>query len=402
MARRSIFALMALLAYSAFPRSCDAAAKAFDFRDPKGVNTVVVTLDSLLEPVAGVASGVSGEVLFDPENPKAATGRIVVETASLRLVNDRFTETARGERGLDAKSHPTIEFALKRVRDVRRSGTTGFVGTVDGEFTCHGVTRPVTVPLRAAYLEGKARDRNRRTGGDLLVLRTTFTIKRSDFQIAPGLAAELLAEEVEIRANVVGVRPDTTSTPLQPGLAPTPVVPAAGGRVALGEGVTDVTLPSVRGGEPVPLLADRTQKATVAVFLSAFCPVSGAYDERLRALGEEYGRRGVRFVAINASAEETSDEAAEHLKRARFPFPMVKDPGNVVADRFEAMVTPEVYVIDAGGVLRYRGRIDDSQDAAKVRSRDLHEALEALLAGRKPPRAEAKAFGCVIERVKKG
>jgi len=216
-----ILAILALLAYPHLSRPAQAAAKRFDFKDPKGVNTVVVSLDSLLEPVAGVASGVSGEVEFDPDNPKAATGRIVVETASLRFVNDRFTQTAHSERGLDAKSYPTITFALKRVREVRRSGTSGYVGTVDADFTCHGVTKTLTVPLRAAYLAGKARDRNRRSDGDLLVLRTTFTIKRSDFQIGTGLAAELLAENVEIRANVVGVS-DTSpatasiSTPLSP------------------------------------------------------------------------------------------------------------------------------------------------------------------------------------------
>jgi hypothetical protein len=81
---------------------------------------------------------------------------------------------------------------------------------------------------------------------------------------------------------------------------------------------------------------------------------------------------------------------------------MVRDAGNKLADRFQAAVTPEAFVMDAAGVLRYRGRIDDSQEATKVRSRDLHAALEAILAGRQPPRAEAKAFGCLIERVQGG
>jgi polyisoprenoid-binding protein YceI/peroxiredoxin len=395
-----ILACLALLAYPHLTRSSDAAPIRFDFKDPKAVNTVVVTLDSLLEPVAGVASGVSGEVQFDPENPKAATGQIVVETASLRFVNDRYTQTALSERGLDATAHPTITFALKRVRDVRRSGTSGYVGSVDADFTCHGVTKSLTAPLRAAYLAGKARDRNRRGDGDLLVLRTTFTIKRSDFQIATGPASELLAEDVEIRAAIVGVSGEAASIPLQPASSPAqhplPV------RFALGESVADVELASVRDGQKVSLLSDRSQKATVALFLSASCPVSGAYDERLRKLGEEFGRRGVRFVAINASAAETTAEAAEHLVRARLPFPMVKDPGNVVADRFQASVTPEAFLIDGHGVLRYRGRIDDSQDAARVRSRDLRDALEAVLAGRQPPRSEAKAFGCLIDRVKGG
>jgi polyisoprenoid-binding protein YceI len=292
-------ALLGLLVYPHLtPAAADAAAKQFDFKDPKGVNTVVVSLDSLLEPVAGVASGISGMVEFDPENPRATTGRIQIETASLKFVNDRFTQTAHSERGLNATAHPTIEFSLKRVRDVRRSGTTGYVGTVEGEFSCHGVTKPITVPLRAAYLAGKARDRNRRTGGDLLVLRTTFMIRRSDYQIATGLAAEMLAEEVEIRANIVGVSPDAPATTPKPATAP--AAQPASSRAVIGDLMTNASLPSVRDGAAVALLGDRSQKATVAAIVSAFCPVSGAYDERLRVLGKEDGRKAVRFVAINA------------------------------------------------------------------------------------------------------
>jgi polyisoprenoid-binding protein YceI len=260
LAHLRILALLGFLAYPHLTPEAQAAAKRFDFKDPKAVNTVVVTLDSLLEPVAGVASGVSGTVEFDPENPKATTGRILIEASSLKFVNDRYTQTAHSERGLNAKAYPTIEFALKRVRDVRRSGSTGYVGTVDGEFTCHGVTRPITVPLRAAYLAGKARDRNRGAGGDLLVLRTTFTIRRGDYQIASGLAGEVLAEEVEIRANLVGVSPDSPATAPQPATAP----------------------------------AARPATERVAHFLSGFGIGDGTCVQRRRTAGEEYGREGVR------------------------------------------------------------------------------------------------------------
>lgn len=375
-----------------------AAAKRFDFRDPKGVNAVAVTLDSLLEPVTGIATGVSGTVEFDPADPRRTTGKIVVDVTSLDFGNERYTQTAHSARGLDAASHPTIEFVLKQVKSVRRSGEYGYVGQVEGEFTCHGVTRPVTIPLRATYLEGKARDRNRRQGGDLLVLRTLFTIKRSDYKIAEGLASELLAEEVEIRASIVGVAPEGAAPAPAAAPATAPAARPDTARVALGQPVANFTLPSATDGRPVLLFDGGNRQATVVIFLSAFCPVSGAYDERLRAMAERYAARGVRFLAVNADASETAAEAAEHAARGRFPFSMLKDSDALVADRFQAMVTPEAYVIDAGGVLRYRGRIDDNQDPARVRQHDLQAALDAVLAGRTPARAETKAFGCLIQR----
>jgi polyisoprenoid-binding protein YceI len=186
-----------------------AESKTFDFKDPKSVNTVTVTLDSLLEPIAGVASGVTGSLLFDPDRPREASGKIVIDVASLQFPNSRYTEAAHGPRGLEVQKYPQIEFVLKRVRDVRKEGTNSFSGTVEGDFTCHGVTKPITVPVRAVYLPGKARDRNRQMEGDLLVLRTTFTIKRTDYGIANGVLPELVADEVEIRAAVVGLAPQS-------------------------------------------------------------------------------------------------------------------------------------------------------------------------------------------------
>ena len=189
-----------------------AAPKAFDFKDPKGVNAVVVTLDSLLEPVSGIARGVTGTVQFDPDRPEETSGKIVVEVASLQFPHERYTATAHGERGLDGQKYPNIEFALKSVRNVKKTGSNVFQGTVVGDFSVHGVTRSLAVPVKATYLPGKAAARNRGAAGDLLVLRAVFPIKRGDFDISRGLSAELLAEEIEIRVAIVGAAPQASTS----------------------------------------------------------------------------------------------------------------------------------------------------------------------------------------------
>jgi peroxiredoxin len=108
----------------------------------------------------------------------------------------------------------------------------------------------------------------------------------------------------------------------------------------------------------------------------------------------------VLFVGINSNKTEPTDEVAQHAKQHGLTFPILKDPGNKVADLYDARHTPEVFVVDPSGVLRYHGRIDENyEDASKVTSPDLKNALNALLSNKPIAKAETKAFGCSIKRV---
>jgi thiol-disulfide isomerase/thioredoxin len=140
---------------------------------------------------------------------------------------------------------------------------------------------------------------------------------------------------------------------------------------------------------------------TVVTFIATQCPVSNAYNDRMIALYKDYSSKNVKFVFVNANRSEPASEVREHAKRVGFSFPVYKDPDNVIADRFDAQVTPESYVIDNGGVLRYHGSIDDEMNVARVHTQRLRLALDALLAGKPIPATETKAFGCTIKRVRK-
>ena len=78
-----------------------AAPQSFDFKDPKGVNNAVFKLDAPLESINGSANGISGTVSFDPENPAATTGKIVVATASLTVPNPMQKEHLHSANWLD-------------------------------------------------------------------------------------------------------------------------------------------------------------------------------------------------------------------------------------------------------------------------------------------------------------
>ncbi|MGA7416150.1 MAG: redoxin domain-containing protein [Bryobacteraceae bacterium] len=140
---------------------------------------------------------------------------------------------------------------------------------------------------------------------------------------------------------------------------------------------------------------------TLVMFISVQCPVSNAYDDRMNELYKDYASKGVRFIALNANRTEQAPAVQEHAREHGFQFTVYKDENNVVADKFGATVTPETYVIDASGVIRYHGSIDDAQNISRVTTQRLRLALDAVLAGKEPPQTETKAFGCSIKRASK-
>ncbi len=139
---------------------------------------------------------------------------------------------------------------------------------------------------------------------------------------------------------------------------------------------------------------------TVVTFIATQCPVSNSYNQRMSDLYKDYTAKNVKFIFVNANRSEPASEVREHAKRVGFPFPIYKDPGNILADRFDAQVTPENFVIDSSGVIRYHGAIDDNMNESRVHTRTLRAALDALLAGKPVPSTETKAFGCTIKRVR--
>ncbi|MGH9719829.1 MAG: redoxin domain-containing protein, partial [Bryobacteraceae bacterium] len=122
-------------------------------------------------------------------------------------------------------------------------------------------------------------------------------------------------------------------------------------------------------------------KPAVVLFVSAKCPVSNTYNQRMIELYKAYSAK-VNFVFLNANQNEPAAEVETHARRAGFPFPVGKDKSNVWADRLGAELTPQVFLIDASGALRYRGRIDDAQNPARVKHESLKLAVEAVIEGK--------------------
>jgi thiol-disulfide isomerase/thioredoxin len=148
-------------------------------------------------------------------------------------------------------------------------------------------------------------------------------------------------------------------------------------------------------------LADlKGPKGTVVVFLSFECPNSNGYIPTLIDLHQAYSAKQIAFVGI-CENDLTADELKQKVAEFKLPFPVVRDPKQLSADAFKAIITPEAFLLDHNLVLKYRGRIDNQYSArlkknATVTEHDLKNAIEDLVAGKPVKTPVTKAVGCLI------
>ena len=177
----------------------------FDFKDPKKVNNALFLLDAPLESISGTATGISGAITFDPEKPDATKGKIILDASSLHVDNPVMKKHMLDKGWMDVENHPKIQFVAENFTNVKVDGSKIQAKAV-GKFSVKGVTKKVTVPVTLTFLKGMLVKRNR-VPGDLLVLRSDFTIKRSDYGINSGNNEEKVSDEIEIKLRVAGAAP---------------------------------------------------------------------------------------------------------------------------------------------------------------------------------------------------
>ena len=144
----------------------------------------------------------------------------------------------------------------------------------------------------------------------------------------------------------------------------------------------------------------KDSKAIVLMFISTQCPVSNAYNSRMKELYDKYKSKNVSFIGINANKTEDIETVKEHAENHAFDFVILKIQGNKIADELDASVTPEIYVLNSKNFeILYHGRIDDSRNGSNITSKDLENALNEILSGQEVIIKRTKAFGCTIKRI---
>jgi peroxiredoxin len=173
-------------------------------------------------------------------------------------------------------------------------------------------------------------------------------------------------------------------------------------KLEIGQQASDFALPGVDGKDH-SLSEFKDKPVVVVVFICNHCPYVQAYEDRLIGLQQMFAPRGVQFIAINANdsvayPEDSFDNMVKRAQKKHFNFPYLRDETQRVAQAYGARYTPEAFVLNSKSRLRYIGRIDDNwQHPAKVKSRDLHSAIEAILAHKKVENPVTHAIGSTIK-----
>jgi hypothetical protein len=166
--------------------------------------------------------------------------------------------------------------------------------------------------------------------------------------------------------------------------------------LALGTEIVPFSLPGVDGAEHGP----RPGRRTIVAMWCNHCPYVQAWESRFDALVR--ANPGVDAIAINANdpVSHPGDgfEAMRERASARgFGFAYVQDESQETARAYGGERTPEIFLFDEDGHLRYHGAIDDSWEEHAVSQRYLEDALAALDAGRDPEPAETMPVGCTVK-----
>jgi peroxiredoxin len=182
---------------------------------------------------------------------------------------------------------------------------------------------------------------------------------------------------------------------------------AVSGHAELGQSAPDFELPDLDGNKVK--LSSLRGKPVVLEWFNPGCPFVKASHTKgsLKGLAEKETAKGVTWLAINSAAPGKQGYGVEANQQGKKQFalnhPILLDESGAVGHAYGAKHTPHIFVIDAKGVLVYRGGIDNSPDGEGDSPQGgklvnyAEAALSDVQAGQSVHVAESEAYGCGVK-----
>jgi peroxiredoxin len=171
-------------------------------------------------------------------------------------------------------------------------------------------------------------------------------------------------------------------------------------RLSVGDRAPLFALPDTDGA--VVRLEPARSAATVIVFTANGCPFARAWHDRIQAVARDYASRDVVVLQLVSNddadhPEDSVDGMRERIAAGELAGPFLRDEAQEAARAYGATATPEVFVVDRAGVVRYHGRPDADHDEPALDARWLRDALDDVLAGREVALPSTSPAGCSLK-----
>lgn len=173
------------------------------------------------------------------------------------------------------------------------------------------------------------------------------------------------------------------------------------GPTPLGTPLPDASLPDVQGRE-ISLAEYADGDVLLVAFCANHCPYVQWVEPQLAALDAEFADLRIVAICSNDASEYPEDGPAglrSQAQRAGWTFPYLIDASQDVARTFGAVCTPDFFLFDRSGLLRYRGALDASspKNGQPLTGDLLRGAISHVLVGEPVPLPHRPAMGCSIK-----
>jgi len=181
-------------------------AKKHNLNAAVGKSVATFVSDAPAEKITGTADGVSGTFMLDASNLEATKGKIEVAVKSMTTAMSKRDEHMYSASWLGADEFPTIAFSLEGLKDIKATMVDGRYqakAMATGQFTLHGVTKPITAEIILTYLPAST-ETAKRAPGNLVLVNARFMIALKDFNVVgkAGVVGKSVGETIALDINL--------------------------------------------------------------------------------------------------------------------------------------------------------------------------------------------------------
>lgn len=166
------------------------------------------------------------------------------------------------------------------------------------------------------------------------------------------------------------------------------------------QSLSDINLIDAVTGKSVNIQSQVKGKGLILIFQTLDCPFGKMYESRIITLRSKYTSQGFNFILVNPGNKDDSNAMKSYIDNSGINTSFLADTDFALTKHFGITKVPEVVVLTPsaeGGVIRYRGAIDNNAQAeGSANSHFLDKALDQLLKGEDPSPAQARAVGCNV------